>query len=539
MFGQSLSTNVHNLSVSGPGDVKAVSELEICIFCHTPHSSYAETPLWNREKPGSTYILYNSSTTDALTGQPDGSAILCLSCHDGTIALGSVLSRSAPISFSSMIDARAQEGANLTTDLSDDHPISFLYNSSLALEDGQLRDPSTLGRQIHLENGKLQCISCHDPHDNTNGDFLVMPRQGSALCLECHDQKYWESSSHNTSTSSWNGSSPDPWFHTPYKTVADNACENCHNPHNAGGNVRLMKYATEEDNCLDCHNGNVAETNIQADVTKTYRHNVYKLTGAHDPLEPTMLRAPHVECSDCHNPHASNDSPATAPDASGALAGVRGIDQNGALVYPIQYEYELCFRCHTSTPGMPASATLRDLPQNNVMLEFATSNPSFHPVVGPRNNPEVPSLIAPLTPSSVIYCSDCHSSDQSNGPKGPHGSIYPGMLKKQYNKRENVKYQRSLYELCWDCHSENVVMSDNSFPEHVRHRDFSCNDCHDPHGISSTQGSTGNNSSLINFNTGSGKITPSDGEMKYVDMGSFSGNCTLTCHGKKHSQTRY
>ena len=74
-----------------------------------------------------------------------------------------------------------------TTHLSDDHPISFIYNSSLAAEDGELHDPSRLPGPIRLENEKLQCTSCHDPHDNINGHFLVITTQNSALCLECHD----------------------------------------------------------------------------------------------------------------------------------------------------------------------------------------------------------------------------------------------------------------------------------------------------------------------------------------------------------------
>ena len=94
---QSIVNTVHNLSVTGPGSVKATSEQEICIFCHVPHNSRPDRPLWNRSDPGLTFTLYNSSTTHAVLGQPDGASILCLSCHDGTIALGSVISRSTPI----------------------------------------------------------------------------------------------------------------------------------------------------------------------------------------------------------------------------------------------------------------------------------------------------------------------------------------------------------------------------------------------------------------------------------------------------------
>ena len=75
---QSIINTAHNLSVSGPGTIKASSELEICIFCHTPHNARPDHPLWNRNDPGSNYVLYTSSTTQALIGQPDGSAVLCI-----------------------------------------------------------------------------------------------------------------------------------------------------------------------------------------------------------------------------------------------------------------------------------------------------------------------------------------------------------------------------------------------------------------------------------------------------------------------------
>ena len=40
--------NKHNLSTGGPGPAKATTATEICVFCHTPHSSADATPLWNQ-----------------------------------------------------------------------------------------------------------------------------------------------------------------------------------------------------------------------------------------------------------------------------------------------------------------------------------------------------------------------------------------------------------------------------------------------------------------------------------------------------------
>lgn len=50
--GKGIANSMHNLSVSGPGTVKASSESQICIFCHVGHNGSPASPLWNRQNPG-------------------------------------------------------------------------------------------------------------------------------------------------------------------------------------------------------------------------------------------------------------------------------------------------------------------------------------------------------------------------------------------------------------------------------------------------------------------------------------------------------
>ena len=533
---QSVVNTVHNLSTSGTGDIKATSESEICIFCHTPHNSRPLSPLWNRDDPGVTYILYNSSTIDASPGQPDGSSILCLSCHDGTIAIGNVYTKATDISLVSGITFMPSGNSNLLTDLSDDHPISFIYNSSLAISDGELKDPASITWPVELEDDKLQCTSCHDPHKNTYSKFLLASPQNSTLCISCHDRDYWPGSSHSTSNSTWNGSGSDPWVHTEYSTVSENACENCHKTHGAGSSELLLKYEIEENNCLDCHNGNVASTNIEIQLSKSYNHNVYSYGEVHDANESALVLTQHVECEDCHNPHAARNNLDVAPNVQGFNEGVVGIDQSGNEVNPASYEYEICYRCHADSPTKPTSTTTRVIVQDNVRLEFDTGNPSYHPVSGAGANADVPSLIAPLAVSSVIYCTDCHASDGAGSPEGPHGSIYPSILKYQYETADYTSESANNYELCYSCHSRTSILSDETFSYHYKHiveEDSPCNACHDPHGVSSLDGTLTNNTHLINFDV---SIVSANGAgiRRFVDLGYRSGYCQLNCHGKGH-----
>lgn len=551
LFAQSIVTTKHNLSSRGPGEVKADEETEICLFCHTPHSSKPMSPLWNKRDPGVTYSIYSSPTLQALPGQPDGTSILCLSCHDGTIALGSVISRSTDRNFRGGVTTMPRGMSNMSTNLSNDHPISFLYSASVAITDGQLLTPENILPPVTLRNGKVQCTSCHDPHKNLISDFLVTTNESSNLCNSCHRRSNWAESSHNLSSKTWNGTRPDPWPYTSegYTTVAQNGCENCHQPHNSGSDMMLMKYKQEENNCLDCHNGNVASANIAADFSKTYRHNVGNYLNVHAPNEPEHLFSNmHVECSDCHNPHASNNRQATAPDVGGALLGVKGINQSGSAVNPAQFEYEICYRCHAGSPGAPPAATPRVLLQNNVLLEFSAANPSFHPVAAMGRNPDVPSLISPMTTSSIIYCSSCHSSDGSTQTTGPHGSIYPHILKLQYLTADGgtvstgTTESPSAYALCYSCHSRASILGNTSFKEHALHLQSEvrapCNTCHDPHGISVTQGNSTGNTNLINFRAGV-VTTSSSGQLKFIGMPGNHGQCYLTCHGKNHDPLIY
>ena len=91
LFAQSdVARTVHNLTPEGPGAMKEQATTGLCVFCHTPHNGNPARSMWNRETPGISYQLYSSSTLRANLKQPTGSSRLCLSCHDGFVAMGNL-----------------------------------------------------------------------------------------------------------------------------------------------------------------------------------------------------------------------------------------------------------------------------------------------------------------------------------------------------------------------------------------------------------------------------------------------------------------
>jgi predicted CXXCH cytochrome family protein len=164
----------------------AHSDLFGCNGCHTPHNSemLPGVPLWNGSETTTTFVMYSSHTFQGIVdGQPSGDSKLCLSCHDG--ANPDFAWMNPDHSFGS-------------DELSNSHPISFVYDSALATQDGALKDPSeasTLGGTIMSDlldgESKLQCGSCHDVHSSGVGNSLLRgydygKQHGPELCRMCH-----------------------------------------------------------------------------------------------------------------------------------------------------------------------------------------------------------------------------------------------------------------------------------------------------------------------------------------------------------------
>jgi predicted CXXCH cytochrome family protein len=266
---------------------------------------------------------------------------------------------------------------------------------------------------------------------------------------------------------------------------------------------------------------NTQTANLQDVFRKPYRHPIEKFrSNRYDETIPEKdsTAERHSGCTDCHHHHYVSEY--------NMYAGLKGVNVNGEYVGKITFEYELCFKCHSFSANLPVD-------QTNKAILFNTKNPSYHPVVGPGKNNDVPSLTGIIAISSTIKCTDCHGNDDFTGPKGPHGSNYKYILKKNFVDTDGNE-STLQYELCYSCHRRENILNNISFQFHHKHITeigASCRTCHNPHGSLQY-------SNMIDFNNTSVSAS-SGGRIEFRDLGIRKGECYLTCHEQNHNPAVY
>jgi predicted CXXCH cytochrome family protein len=238
--GTGIVGSKHDLSIAtGIGALYGQTDAldRICIYCHAPHHTLQQAdaaginylPLWNHGVTTQFYNTYQSDFGDgpdasglagvgvtsdtaqfadrhlfngeATIGEPGSVSRLCLSCHDGTVAVNEygfdpqrAVSQGAGTHF--IADQfKIGGGGNLTNH----HPIGFDYND-VVQHDDEIADPSTVingagagAKEMTtigslLYNGRMECVTCHDVHNtkNTGETFLWKSDRESGFCLTCH-----------------------------------------------------------------------------------------------------------------------------------------------------------------------------------------------------------------------------------------------------------------------------------------------------------------------------------------------------------------
>jgi len=564
-----------------------------CLYCHAPHSGVGgATPLWNQKLSTQIYTPYSSTTDpDKGVGQlPIGTeSLLCLSCHDGSVAPGQTVAY-GKVAMSGSLKAADNFGNNLLGS----HPTSMVLplkdSPDLAasiVSQGKTADPTGA---IKLVKGNVECSSCHTPHeqaiDTISQNFLRRDSSSGQMCLACHDPNrvmtgqvnqiaQWSTSAHalasNTATASVSNSIGT------YKTVAQNACISCHAVHNAPGQARTLRGANEQD-CISCHAGGTNITpaipNVFAEFSKV-GHPFPSGNNQHDAAEGVLLNQNrHSTCVDCHNAHSSNQvvTFTPAPSIRGSQNGIAGINASDgvSVLTPAVNQYENCLRCHGASTGKVTNPIYGYLPVRvvsagdplNLIPQFALSAMSSHPVTHDSNSAlSQPSLLGAMlkldgvTPGrsmgTRILCTDCHNSDDNresggSGPNGPHGSKFTHVLERRYETSQAAAPGQLItnlfpspdlsaagpYALCGKCHSLSQIMTNSSFSGHSLHigAGFSCSTCHTAHGMGASSGAI-SGERLVNFDA---NVVASAGTGP-ISYSRATNSCALTCHTHTHA----
>lgn len=201
-----LKATKHDFTTTGPSTTFRDAGASWCSTCHTPHSGRQTQLMWNQSFSTNTTIGFPASTTTvAGTSLPtdikdwSGTTKLCLSCHDGSVEVGTLAhdAWTTPAKITNT-DRIVGSGGNLLGT----HPVGVpypatgteVYNgiTTKATTTDFVASPSSV--KIFTDPGTsgkgIECASCHDPHNKavpaTPVKFLRVAV--ADLCTTCHQK---------------------------------------------------------------------------------------------------------------------------------------------------------------------------------------------------------------------------------------------------------------------------------------------------------------------------------------------------------------
>lgn len=195
-----LNASVNGVNATGTWTTASYG---LCSFCHIAHK-FGRTVtapgylLWNHQLSSQTYQPYSSDTMVATPSAVDASVAnnptaLCLSCHDGTVAINSFYEDIATADYSSTVGAASKVymmDDTTVADLTKQHPVNFVYPNDANAANIGLKTSTLVSANgnVPLPGGKMQCDTCHDPHagpkhyDGTNtADYTGSTFMGNHL----------------------------------------------------------------------------------------------------------------------------------------------------------------------------------------------------------------------------------------------------------------------------------------------------------------------------------------------------------------------
>lgn len=169
LFESGLIGSPHDFSIGGQAR-------DLCLPCHTPHITATQAPLLIHAIPSTQPVRAYPSPA----GQLDAASLVCLSCHDGTVARD-VYAGAHAMNWSDLSGRRPGRDQIRVTN----HPVGIRYPDGRS----DYHAAATVERdgKIRLPGGRIQCTTCHDPHNRgRHPAMLVTTNDRSRLCLSCH-----------------------------------------------------------------------------------------------------------------------------------------------------------------------------------------------------------------------------------------------------------------------------------------------------------------------------------------------------------------
>ncbi len=398
--------------------------------------------------------------------------------------------------------------------------------------------------------------------------------------------------------------------------LASDACASCHGAHDAQGSMLLQGSGPQSSTCFTCHDGTGAATDVQSQWSSSslpandpataswYSHPATEpsshVSAQVNEFEGTLDR--HAACADCHQPHLADGSrPLNSVggwSASGSIAGASGVavvngDAGTAPAYTLQqtsdFEYQLCFKCHSGFTELPAQDPAHPSRWSlDKGIELNPANVSYHPVEAAGKN-QTSAMTASLAGTSpyklwvfetqdTVRCESCHgnSSTTTQTPRpvadaslDNHASPNRGILIAPYRDRTlkpRGPYAAQDFALCYVCHAEAPMVDDSgdlrddtNFNWHGYHLgsisgnglggtdidvpgagpgNSLCAECHFRiHGSALAVNGQAPATGLVNFAPNVQKL---GGALEFKAATPTSlGTCTLVCHGKAHNAYGY
>jgi hypothetical protein len=352
--------------------------------------------------------------------QSTGDGGICLSCHTSTQTKGYT-----------QPDGTTETPAISKTDF--DASTAHNYNATSSYGDGS--------------SFNANCVKCHN-------DEMSKSKQTSTIKFSAHDSQYRRILD-------------ETGISLPEDPLEEDFCFSCHsttsNP-NAGSNLDKYGVKAMSDTTLA----------IETAFGRIYSHPTIDSSGVHVQGESGASDYAdgnrHAECSDCHNPHVAQQGThdGTTNLVSNALKGTWGVEPSyGAVTTPTdnanvfdlptgytvknpaEKEYQICLKCHSNYTTLPSGS-------RNLAEELNSAYPSTHAIlqVGDNGFCNSTTMNEPWGTNKINYCSDCHRSDTSTDPEGPHGSNVEHLLVATI-----VSNKVSGTPLCDVCHKSSVYWS--------------------------------------------------------------------------------